>query len=313
MAWHEDILSDLPAPHDGEPASLRQDIADELLDHLQSAALRESLIPSHPEAIEQRVLTRFGNPRRIARQLWFDAMKEKLMLQKITLALVTFAAIASATACGLMLTFGMKANEELLKQNQRVMEQLTALANRESEPLASREWNPLTVRVVKNDVEKTPAQGIKVIVQGHAYSGMEKTGVEEQTTENGIADFGVVRPGEYWCQIESPWGEELGLTIVVKPGTSHTEEIICPAGPPKSVPVEPIINWPNELKGLPIAALVKVSRKDYTRINGKTRLDQHAKSLQIRPDGRFAVYESTSDGDLFGPQVGIQVNGEPEE
>ncbi len=138
MAWNEDILSDLPAPNSEEPMSLRQDIADELKDHLQCSAHREALSPSDPETVEQRVIARFGNPKRIARQLWFEAMKEKLMMQKVTLALVSLVAVASIAACGLMwamaqgfqstsaelLMQSREANAELLKQNQEMMQRL---------------------------------------------------------------------------------------------------------------------------------------------------------------------------------------------
>ena len=42
MAGRDDLLADLPAPHADEPPTLRQDIADELADHLKCAAQRES-------------------------------------------------------------------------------------------------------------------------------------------------------------------------------------------------------------------------------------------------------------------------------
>ena len=34
------------------------------------------------------MLERFGNPARVACRLWFDAMKEKIVIQRITLAAV---------------------------------------------------------------------------------------------------------------------------------------------------------------------------------------------------------------------------------
>src|SRR5262245_6371801 len=105
-----DLTADLPAPRDDEPASLRNDIAAELRDHLECALRREELkSPSEPcgsaprsegfdrppdrgcrgsgdraTSAYQRVLERFGNPRTVARKLWLDAMQEQIMSQRIT-------------------------------------------------------------------------------------------------------------------------------------------------------------------------------------------------------------------------------------
>ncbi len=79
-----DILTELPAPLDDEPPSVRQDIADELADHLTCAYRRELLkTPDEPTA-QQRVLDRFGNPQRIAYQLWFQALWGRIMLNRFT-------------------------------------------------------------------------------------------------------------------------------------------------------------------------------------------------------------------------------------
>ncbi len=170
MAGRDDLLADLPAPHADEPPTLRQDIADELADHLKCAAQRESFHHLDPADIERRVLARFGDPRKIARQLWFEAMKEILMSQKILLGFVGLLTIIAATACGLvwslakdfqtaaqasqaataeLLKQGREANQELLDQNQKMMQQLTALANRPAEAPPSLDWVPLKIQVVK--------------------------------------------------------------------------------------------------------------------------------------------------------------------
>ena len=73
----------LPPPRDDEPASLRQDVIDELADHLTCAYHRELLRGMAPAAAEARTLQRFGDPAAVARRLWFDAMKGKIMWQRI--------------------------------------------------------------------------------------------------------------------------------------------------------------------------------------------------------------------------------------
>ena len=150
MHPREDILSELPAPNADEPGALRRDILDELADHLECAARREALSHPDPQEAQRRVLARFGDPRKIARQLWFEAMKEKLMLQKLTLALVTLVAVGSALACGFMLSLArdfQAASSELLSQsreaNEALLAQLKLLTNRKAEEPNLMDWVPV--------------------------------------------------------------------------------------------------------------------------------------------------------------------------
>src|SRR5262249_7249597 len=87
MPWPPDIAGELPAPRDEEPSSLRQDIADELGDHLKSSFNRELHFTREESSAKRNVLDRFGDPRHVARQLWFDAMKEKIVSQRLTLVM----------------------------------------------------------------------------------------------------------------------------------------------------------------------------------------------------------------------------------
>lgn len=88
-----DLLADLPAPRDDEPSSLRQDILDELSDHLACALHRELVKSGDSQIAEARVLDRFGDPRRIAVQLWFQAMWSRIMLQRVSMGLQGLLAI----------------------------------------------------------------------------------------------------------------------------------------------------------------------------------------------------------------------------
>ncbi len=96
MSWREGIEAGLPPPPlDGESADLRQDIIDELADHLACAMQRERKCTDDEAAARKAVIERFGNPGRIAYRLWFDAMKETIMSQRISLV----TNIVVATAC----------------------------------------------------------------------------------------------------------------------------------------------------------------------------------------------------------------------
>ena len=319
MAGRDDLLADLPAPHADEPPTLRQDIADELADHLKCAAQRESFHHLDPAKIERRVLARFGDPRKIARQLWFEAMKEILMSQKILLGFVGLLTMIAAIACGLvwslardfqtaakesqaataeLLKQGRDANQELLDQNQKMMQQMTALANRPAEAVTTPDWNPLKVRVVKNDKAKTPAKGFGVALRGPHFSDAEASGgsrsggnsVTITTDENGVADFGLVRPGLFQGNVNAPWGESDSFEVTVKPGNPTERVIIAPAGPPEPIQVKPIVKWPKQLEGLEVAVVIGISRTDSTRVGDEYWHGGANPHLLIRPDGRFAVY-----------------------
>src|SRR5690349_11665903 len=82
-----ELLANLPEPRNDEPASLRVDIADELTDHLVCAFRREVLRDGDEAAARRRTLDRFGDPKRLARQLWRQAMWSRIMRQRIVSAL----------------------------------------------------------------------------------------------------------------------------------------------------------------------------------------------------------------------------------
>src|SRR5215469_354373 len=99
--FDHDLLADLPAPGDDEPPSLRADIADELADHLRCAFRREVFKDGDEIAAEQRVLDRFGDPQKLARRLWWQAMRSMIMGQRILSGLqwlVSLSAVALAGA-----------------------------------------------------------------------------------------------------------------------------------------------------------------------------------------------------------------------
>src|SRR5271163_3159145 len=100
MNFRESLIALLPPPRDDEPASLRQDIIDELGDHLACAYNRELLRGADSSVARQRVLERFGDPAAMARRLWLDAMKDKIMAQRMLIAtcIVVMAACITAVA-----------------------------------------------------------------------------------------------------------------------------------------------------------------------------------------------------------------------
>ncbi|OYW22110.1 MAG: hypothetical protein B7Z55_05025 [Planctomycetales bacterium 12-60-4] len=103
MQDDHDLLADLPPPREDEPSSLRQDIADELGDHLACAFHRELVKSGDAETAHQRVLNRFGDPQRVALQLWLQAMWSRIMLKRIGLGVQVALLLAVMVASGLLM------------------------------------------------------------------------------------------------------------------------------------------------------------------------------------------------------------------
>ncbi|QDT44347.1 hypothetical protein Pan241w_44560 [Gimesia alba] len=126
MAWPEISIDDFPSKRDDEPSSLRQDIIDELTDHFACALNRELLKNPDELTAKQRVLNQFGDPIKIARQLWLDAMKEKIMSQRI----MTGISAVMAACCILVVVFGWLMMKENQLVNHQLLEQLAVIADR---------------------------------------------------------------------------------------------------------------------------------------------------------------------------------------
>ena len=106
----DDIAADLPQRREDEPASLRRDIIDELADHLDCAVARERLAARgeaglKEASVQQQVFARFGSPARVARGLWWDAMQERIMAQRIPAIMAGTAAAACVIMCVLLWQF----------------------------------------------------------------------------------------------------------------------------------------------------------------------------------------------------------------
>lgn len=309
MSWPDDIEAGLPAPEQNEPPALRQDIVDELSDHLQCALNRELL--NHPDTddAESRVLARFGPPpQKLARQLWLDAMKETLMSNRLTLTFVAVLTAVCLTLCGMMWTQSQQlrelalqaraetqallqqrdeANQKLLDQNQELLEKLTQL---EKEPVQSPGWNPLKVRVVLHDENKTPGEGFAVDVMGKALTEADNITLTEATDSDGLATFGVVRPGQYQINVRAPWGESHQRPVVVRPGTQPVIEVLAPRAKQGATNVRPFVDWPEPLKSLDVGVVCVFRRSDSTYIDQRHWHDSNSRYVLFRQDGTMAEY-----------------------
>jgi len=252
MNPHHDLAADLPPPNADEPASLRQDIVDELADHLTCAARQEALRAEldtdgdtpDEQTIADRVLARFGDPRRIARRLWFDAMKGRLMMQKLTAAFAAVAAVGAIAGCVLLWT-ALDATRSTLAEaiaenrkdrqssedaNRAVLAQLAKLQTEAKKPPRSLEWNPLRVKLVLDGGSRGPAVGYTVYVTGQPYKrGEKEESISKKTDAAGLVDFGLVRPGNYSLQVYTPWNTSQRYGLLIQPGDEVEKTLLCPS------------------------------------------------------------------------------------
>ncbi|MFO0917816.1 MAG: hypothetical protein U0872_05805 [Planctomycetaceae bacterium] len=145
IMFFEDLLADLPAPRDDEPPSLRDDIADELADHLHCALRRELLKDGDAVAAEERVIDRFGNPKKLARRLWWQAMWSRIMGQRILSGLQWMLTLAAVVLAGLVfrqqseLITEIRTARETDAKNYQVISEVMQRLQQQSGPSAHQE------------------------------------------------------------------------------------------------------------------------------------------------------------------------------
>lgn len=236
---------------DDEPPSLRQDIADEILDHLQVALRRDLLVHGSDEVTaRQRVLRNFGDPRQVARQLWFQAMWSKIMMQRLVVGGALFSMAVSAALVGmvaLMMREQQRGNVELLEHVARLIP-----SKMEAQPplQPERRLDSLKIKVTMGAKDGPAAKGFSVTVlkvpkigdvvaqegftqestsgQNHSKEETIRKELEAKTDAEGLVDCGYVEPGLYEFRVTTPWNEAVSAKLTVQPGKDHLEHVIAP-------------------------------------------------------------------------------------
>lgn len=242
--WSDSIQDDLPTQRPDEPPHLRDDIADELNDHLASAMRRELLKDHDEPAATRRVLARFGNPARIARQLYLAAMKEQLMKDRITIGLMT--AIALFCAVTLLLVWNMTRRTDAMQQ-QFVM----AIGNMQSSLAEldryAMEWGSLTIELT--DTNGKPVVGCSFHIIGQMY-GVSKVTRNLATDEQGRIVLDAIRTGtEYDVLMDESDGDVKGwqyrnVDFLLLPGEDKVLRLVLP-DKPTPTPVTFNADWPD--------------------------------------------------------------------
>jgi hypothetical protein len=292
MDYRQALLADLPPPRDDEPAGLRQDILDELNDHLACSYRRELLRGVDAGEAGTHVLKRFGDPAAVARRLWFDAMKEKIMLQR---ALVTTCLIVMLLCVGFVGFAWVQMNRaraavelararaedeaalararmaQVLADNQATNKAMLGQIDKISDALRhprSPDWNPVRLKLVAGRADGPPV--------ARAMAHLERFGQPSITRVSdaaGVLDFGSVQPGDYQYQlvVGREGGTEYGSgEINVQPGSETQHTIICPKTPPARVLVSVHCQLPPELEARNVVILAKFVQQSWQSEAGVT-------------------------------------------
>jgi len=242
LSWHDQIAEGFPHRHDQEPGQLRSDIVDELADHLSCAMDRELRRTDDEATARRAVLARFGNPMQIARKLWFDAMKETVMKDRV---MMITAALMAAACIGLALMV-MSALQQNRQVNEAILANLNAPRPVET-PATNLEWASATLQLVNAPGRIGPLSGIKVELDGNAINPSKNIVLTELTDSQGVATFAPIRPGQFLLRVRGEAGLFHERWIAAMPGGEQDEQLVWPGSLP-TVNVSFEIAWPEDLR-----------------------------------------------------------------
>lgn len=243
MLDSHEITKSLPPPRDDEPASLRQDIIDEIRDHIQCGVRRELLVGGSDDVqAHERVLKKFGDPHLVARRLWFQAMWSKIMTQRLAIGSLVCSMVVSITMVVMMgLLIGRMDQQQRDHQafNVALIEKMGSLL---VPPVAAvprdPDWNHLQIKLTSGSESGPPAADVHVDVRrlpriGEVLPKPDELDRSVPVEASGVADCGDVPPGNYRARVYTAWGEMAYSNFTVKRGIDHIERIIIPAQMPE--------------------------------------------------------------------------------
>jgi len=298
MPWDEELSESFPKYNPHEPGNLRQDILDELEDHLSMAVARERALGEDDGDGEvwQRVLDRFGNPVQVARRLWFDAMKEEVMKDRLVMGVL----MVLIAVVGVLSYLGFN-------QSRQTSEALLAVVDRMSE--AGREIMPTTTIEVRRGTESgPPAEGVGVELRGKVFGTEDIHSLNGTTNSLGRVQFGPISMGSYTLTLHDPKsGLETFRQNVAVFGTTDQQVTRVVAPDADTVNLEIHFDLPPDLQDFPGVLVL--------HLNSSTESDESAdvwnssSSWAIPVDGEnSSCYRLTSVSTLSRPTRQYNLN-----
>lgn len=276
MDTHE-LYANLPPSRDDEPPSLRQDILDELADHLQCALRREMLTKDDETTARKRVLDKFGDPREVARKLWVQAMWNRIMSQRITLGLLTLTTVACLVLAGLMWQSArqnQQVNAALLEQMAKLIE-----ASRTPAPTPPPTDTTLSVRLFNGEKDGRPPKTATVEVHGTELHNDAVKGYRG-IKSSGLIEFGILPHGTYRITVRTPRGETT-RSIKVLRGEQRVEEFVCPDEDVRQEQLHVECYLPEDLKGNDIVTFAFFTPEPFEFEGATWRLEPRAADVAV--------------------------------
>jgi hypothetical protein len=294
MDFRDALSTELPAPRDDEPSGLRQEILDELADHLACSYNRELLRGANPGEARRRVIERFGDPAAVARRLWLDAMRGRIMTRRFVIATCLVVSLASLSVAGVMwrqtaqvqrdsaravaeaIRLMSDQSEKARASQQALLEQLHEMSET-IRSTKSLDWNPVSIKLTEETADGPPVAGAEITLTEWQFGGGSGQGgtasawnevATRVTDRSGIADLGLVRPGDYSFHVTRSWdqGSELASgQFKIEPGSRIDKRIVCPKVPLGRVPVRVRLAWPADLAKENLALYATFTPEPITR------------------------------------------------
>ncbi len=258
MDFVESLTGRMPPVREDEPPGLRQDIFDELKDHLAASLQRELLRSGDPATARARVLERFGDPAAVACRLWLDAMRGKIMGQRVLIRTCVLVAAASVLAVAILWQELVQARRMaadqaaaqvalLAARDRETLQQLKALSE-SVHRLGAPNLSEVRINLADDSTEARPVEGASVEIISLSEEPVKR--VKRMSDAFGRAIFGALSSGEYELSIERHWAQGTMTTTSkfdVQPGIDVNKQIGCPTVPPREGSVRIKWQWPEDL------------------------------------------------------------------
>jgi hypothetical protein len=266
MDWAEQLAAGMPRRHEDEPPGLRAAIVAEINDHLQCSLRRELVAGRNDSEARARVLRSFGDPVQVACRMFYDAMKERIIMQRATLAVVLLMAMATVAMCFLV----WRGQQESRALNAVLLEDMRAFAqsmqaqarqaNKSGLPNPADTSTPLRVKVVADGPAGSPLPHSSVTLLSLMPNNVPhyKPSRSELSDADGTADFGSIRSGNYRLLVETPAKKFSMQELSLAPGRGDVR-IVCPSSAVQTGKVRFEIDRPEEFRGLALTFALSVA------------------------------------------------------
>jgi hypothetical protein len=175
-------------------------------------------------------------------------MKETIMNQRI--AMISNAVLAAACIAVCVIAFLG------LRQSNRIAEALIAkietMGGAGEATAASSVWADANIKVVRGSPEGEPMAGLSARLSGEMFNPGTTDTLNQRTDADGVASFGLVRPGRYALRIEDRTEPRQDLSnrreMIFYPGRNEPDPIVWPSSPTIPAPVSFAVEMPQRLQ-----------------------------------------------------------------